>query len=192
MENFLHKYWWVLAIGGGGLLLYLYFHSKSTSSSTSTQDTSSLTPQYLIPMYGSGGNPDASVTGTTTGSSSGNQLSNSPSSQQQPFLAPEANWSTIPGLGSSAGAGQVSTTTNPGYDTFHIGATSNGLTVGALAMDVYPEATPTEALQQLEYYNPQLGSTPQVAQNTLSNNFITIPTQAGEGVLPSQQVKKAA
>lgn len=181
-EAWFQEHWmWVIGIGGAGLLgWFIFFRNKQTSNASTTQDTSALTPQYLIPMYGSGGNPDATVTGTTTGTSSGNQNPNSPSSQQQPFATPSADFGTLTTSG-------INTTTNPGYDTFHI--KSNSLTVGALSQDIYPELSPTEALQQVEYYNPQLGSTPQVAQNVLSNNFLTVPTQAGEGVAASQQVK---
>lgn len=184
----------VVVVGG---IIYLVVKSKSSSSSsnlfsTAGQTATNTQTQYLIPYYGPAGNPD-NQSGGNNNQGSGGSNNNPPGQTSQtglPYIQPISNFSAIPGLSSSVGQGQVNPNTNPGYDTFHIGSTN--LTVEQLAQDIYPEVSPDVAITELEAYNPGLGNSPQSANNVLSNNFITIPTQPNEGVVASQQVPNAA
>lgn len=191
---------WIGAAGLAGVIAWSYIKNRSSAGSTtaSTTGVASTTSgistdsgtQYLIPTvpsgalgghYGSGGSPDRSKTTTTAPSTT----TPATTTQQMPYIAPATGYATsITGLSSALGQGAINPNTNPGFDTFHL--SNANLTVDTLASDIYPETTPTEALSELEYYNPQLGDSPQAGSDTLSNNFITIPNTPGELPLASQ------
>lgn len=166
-----------------GFILWGRTKGAANTSAANTANAANNPVQYLVPSTGAAGNPTNTTT-STTGNDNASQ-GQSTTSQQMPFLVPSSNWSAIPNLSSALGAGVPNPNTNPGFDTFHVG--SSNLTVEQLATSIYPEATsPTQALAELQYYNPGLGNSPAEANNVLSNNFITVPTQPGENLLASQ------